>query len=456
MTQTKDTTAIVTALTLLLATAVASPAWSADPSPATDSFSLTASLAEARVGHTATLLPDGRVLVVGGYGRAIPRGSGPYGPDTTPPPTDKRASAEIWDPATGTFQSTGPLAGPRAGHRAVLLPDGRVLVIGGWAPDSWLPLAIAEIWDPATGAFTSAGTLTTGRSGHTVTPLPDGRVLVVGGNDGRPGGAATLGTAEIWDPATGTFAPAGELDLPRSGHTATLLPDGRVFVVGGAGPLAQTGRTAEVWDPVSGAFTPAGDLTGNHGAWHTATLLEDGRVTVMGGDGYDDTDTGGAKPTEVEVWDPATNAFTLAGSLSDWRWAHQAVLLQDGRVLLVGGVTPTSRTEVWDPATGVATPAVPETPEVLADTVTLLPDGRVLLVGGWDDTTLDTAMTWDPATGTSGPAGVMHEARYHHTATLLPDGRVLVVGGTFRPPAITATDEPDRVLSTVEIWQPAQ
>jgi large repetitive protein len=424
----------------------------ADEAPPTGSFSPAGSLTEARWGHTATVLSDGRVLVVGGAGRAFPRGGVARRPEATPPPMEVRTSAEIWDPTTGTFQATGSLAGPRAGHDALLLPDGRVLVIGGWAGDSWLPVASAEVWDPTTGTFTSAGSLATGRSGHTVTLLPDGRVLVVGG-----------ATAEIWDPVTGAFAPTGEMTVPRTGHTATLLPDGRVLIVGGSGSSARTGRTAragrsaEIWSPDTGRFEPAGDLTAdltaNDRIGHTATLLQDGRVAVMGG-----TDTGGPGPTEVEVWDPATDCFTPSGSLSGWRWGHEAVLLDDGRVLLVGGVTMTSRTEVWDPATGLATPAEPRTPEVQADTVTLLPDGRVLLAGGFaagGDASLARAETWDPATDTLEPAGQMYQSRQDHTATMLPDGRVLVVGGREQRVAADPSDAYDRVLGSAEVWEPA-
>ena len=231
--------------------------------PATASFSPAGSLDEARFRHTATPLPDGRILVLGGDDDDLRR----------------LASAEVWDPATASFSPAGSLAKARDGTPPRLLPDGRVLVAGGIGKN-WNALASAFVWDPATASFVPTDALAEARDGHTATLLPDGRVLVVGGKAN-----GFLASAEVWDPATATFGPTGSLVEPRGFHTATLLPDGRVLVVGGAGegedapPLA----TAEVWDPATGTFSPSGSLVEKRED-HTATLLPDGRVLVIGGD----------------------------------------------------------------------------------------------------------------------------------------------------------------------------
>lgn len=239
--------------------------------PDSQSFEPTGSLSQARAMHTATRLDDGRVLVIGG--------------------TDgdrARSLAEAWDPVTGSFAPAGSLARGRASHTATLLADGRVLVVGGWDWRSEPALASAEVWDPATETFAPAGTLLHAREHHTATRLEDGRVLVVGGRH-RSLETADTAMAETWDPATATFAPAGTLAEHRLSHTATLLPDGRVLVIGGLDPVTEVDptveghglATAELWDPATASFGPGGVMDGAT-AMHTATLLEDGRVLVVG------------------------------------------------------------------------------------------------------------------------------------------------------------------------------
>jgi hypothetical protein len=389
--------AFAASLALPLAMLEVVPAWGVDPPPAsetsasTGSFQPTGSLAAPRALHTATLLPDGRVLVVGGgtWDGAL------------------ASSAELWNPATGSFGPAAPPIEPRVYHTATLLRDGRVLVVGG-APG---PLASAEIRDPVTGLFTPTGSLTEARSGHTATLLRDGRVLVVGGSDGH----GPLATAELWDPVGGTFSPTGALAEARSGHTATLLQDGRVLVAGGSGgtwaggapgPLA----TAEVWDPTSGTFNSTGPLVEARSG-HSATLLPDGRVLIADGEGISsDLGVYTRLLASTELWDPVSGTF---------------------------------RTPTWtsSPATWLI--------EVRAfHTATLLPDGRVLIVGGdGSHGATASAELWDPITGRSGPTGWLADRRVYHTATLLPDGRVLVAGGL-------GADLEHEYLASAEIWAP--
>jgi len=290
-------------------------------------FSPAGTLAEARGSHTATLLPDGRVLVVGGW----VGGSGGGG------------SAEVWDPVTASFGPAGSLAEARSGHTATLLPDGRVLVVGGFGDDD--VLASAEVWDPETGSFGPGGSLAEARARAAAALLPDGRVLVVGG-DGNVN--SNVASAEVWDPATGMFASAGSLEFARFFLTATALPDGRVLVVGGRGDgdVKKRQTLAEVWDPVTASFGPAGSLA--EARWvHTATLLPDGRVLVVGGMFHNVL-------TSPEVWDPVTASFGPAGSLAEGRAGHTATLLSDGRVLVVGGEDggPLASAEVWEASDG--------------------------------------------------------------------------------------------------------
>ena len=240
------------------------------------------SAVDSPFGDTATLLADGRVLVTIGCSTA----------------------AELYDPATGTFSPTGSLTATRGGKTATLLRDGRVLIAGGGncgdaAHDGiW---ASAELYDPATGTFSPTGSMGTPRLRPTATLLQDGRVPHRRRNHGAeprglPAGRArlvpsaitvatssdVLATAELYDPATGRFSRTGSMSYFRDGHTATLLQDGRVLVVGGGGEGYASRTEVELYDPATGTFSRTGSL--KSGRWlHTATLLRDGRVLITGG-----------------------------------------------------------------------------------------------------------------------------------------------------------------------------
>jgi N-acetylneuraminic acid mutarotase len=335
------------------------------------SWAATGSLAVARAGHTATLLLDGRVLVVGGD----------KGTSTT---SSGLASAEIYVPSTRTWTATAPMSGPRTGHSATLLLDGRVLVAGG-NPYEALPgcdtpscsqeLATAELYDPKTGHWTATGHMATGRAGHSATPLADGRVLVAGG----VGGGTSLRTAEIYNPATGAWTKTGSMAGPRAGHAAAGLRDGSVLIVGGFGETGVLG-TAERFDPHLGTWAAAGNLpTGTLGS---ATVLGDGNVLIAGGD------TSLATPSSAVLFDPSTGMWSATGSMITARQGHVTALLADGTVLACGGWNATegdaflATAEIYFPAESkwVAT-ASPR--EAIANaTATALSDGTVLVVGG--------------------------------------------------------------------------
>jgi hypothetical protein len=227
-------------------------------------LSPTGSLNEGRVLHTATLLADGRVLVAGGIGVS-----------------GDLVSVELYDPATGTWSLTGSLGTRRDGHTATLLPDGRVLVVGGYGDDGYL--ASVEVYDPALGIWSPVDELSTARWYHTATLLPDGRVLVAGGF----GIEGALADAWLYDPTAApgsAWSPTGTMITSRGMHTATLLPDGRILVVGGLGGHGPEGYLpgAEVYDPVLGTWSLTGSMSVPR-AVHSATLLVAGRVLVAGG-----------------------------------------------------------------------------------------------------------------------------------------------------------------------------
>jgi N-acetylneuraminic acid mutarotase len=375
--------------------------------PATGSWSTTGSMTTARSKATATLLPNGKVLVAGGYSAS----------------TTINTSAELYDPATGTWSTTGSMTDPRAEATATLLPNGKVLMAGGSLRTS------AELYDPATGTWSTTGSLATGRDQAVAALLPNGKVLVAGGFDGMSNSAVK--SAELYDPASGSWSTTGSLAIGRNHATATLLTSGKVLVVGGRG----AGKTAEFYDPATGSWSATGNFFSGERYDATATLLPNGKVLVAGGQAN----------TVVEVYDPASGTWSANGTMAEpctnggcSRGRATATLLPNGKVLVAGGFNgimgPSvylASAEVFDPAIGswsgtgsLATPRQEAT-------ATLLPNGKVLVAGGHDTTFggSRSAEVYDPATGLWSGTGSLVEARYDATATLLPNGKVLVAGG---------------------------
>jgi hypothetical protein len=334
-----------------------------------------ADLLASRAHHTASLLGDGSVLVVGGV---------------------ESSQAERYLPDTRTFQPAGDTGSRRWSHSAAPLPGGAWLFAGGLGFDG--PSGPSGTLDSAAvyqgGTFSLLATrMATRRYDHPAVSLADGRVLLLGGLP-RPGSDIPASTAcEIFDPALRQFSATGSLALPRAGHTATLLKDGRVLVVGGRDSTclftcnAVTWRSAELYDPATGAFSPAGAMSqGRYG--HTATLLPDGRVLLAGGTTPDlpDTDVSSL----VEVFDPATGQFSVLGAMLRPRSSHTATLLGDGTVLLAGGLTygagensmATATVEAFNPATGLSRLAVSDVTTRYRHAAVRLASGHVVLLGG--------------------------------------------------------------------------
>jgi hypothetical protein len=313
------------------------------------------------------------------------------------------------------FAPTGSLVTERLIHTATLLNNGKVLIAGG-EKELGVPLATAELYDPTTGSFASTGSMGTVRDCHTATLLSNGKVLVTGGHSGT----TDFATAELFDPAAGGFAPTGSMGTARDCHTATLLSNGKVLITGGIDsgiPLA----TAELYDPVSGRFSPTGSM-GSARLNHTATLLSNGKVLVTGGNSAT-----GALAT-AELFDPATGSFSLTGMMGTARYYHTTTLLNTGKVLVTGGTSVSGAVagaELFDPAAGSFSPTGTMATARVAHTATLLKDGTVLVAGGQDS----TAELFDPTAGSFTETGSLGTTRELHTATLLNDGRVLVAGG---------------------------
>lgn len=326
----------------------------------------TGSMHTPRAAHTATLLPDGQILMAGGIER-----DGSF-----------LSSVELFDAQAGEFIEAGDMTEARASHTANLLQDGRVLIVGGV---NRRYLASAEIYNPLDHTFTPTGAMQGQRSGHTATVLADGRVLIIGGYGGDYGASA-----EIYDPATGEFTPAGTMPEARTGHTATLLEDGQVLIVGGGREDKNSVTpSALLYDPATQQFSPAGTLL--HSRYkHGAIGLVDGRVLIVGG--ADQSDWRG-QYRSAEFYDPNTQQFEAAGDMAQSRFkiSDTVVALHNGRILVAGG---SPSVEIFDPASGFMTVAGAVDAPRYFMTATRLLDGSVLIAGGYDPDIRTTAQAW--------------------------------------------------------------
>lgn len=252
---------------------------------------------------------------------------------------------------------------------------------------------LGENFKGSVGVVVPTHSMNVARSAHTSTLLPNGQVLVAGGMV-REGDI--LDSAEIFDPATDTFTAIETMNQARVGHAAILLHDERVLIVGGFVGRNET-ASAEIYDSQQGKFKTIGEMTTPRGGF-TATLLLDGRVLITGGE-FD------GELATAEIFNPLTNSFTATGNLIEARAAHTATLLLDGRVLITGGIR--------------------------------------------DNQVLATAEIFDPITGTFSAAGHMNSQRRTHAAVLLTDGEVLILGGSTE-------EDWDTRLNSVEIYNPQQ
>ncbi|MFC1727590.1 kelch repeat-containing protein [Patescibacteria group bacterium] len=403
----------------------------------------------SRYNHTATLLNNGKVLVVGGF-----NGSSDL------------SSSELYDPSTESWTETGSLIGAgthgrRSGHAATLMNNGQVLVSGGGnTTNSYL--SSAQLYDPSTGTWAETDNLIGGsiygeRSGHAATLLNNGQVLISGGsgdnylsssqifspsrqNDlkvspNSPPNAeqrnpdvavdSTGNTFVVWEDNRNsldqnTWDESGNLNLNYNSHTAALLNNGQVLVAGSY--LDGSRSSSEIYDPSTGVWSLAGNLNLAHYD-HTATLLNNGQVLVAGGG------VAGSRSSS-ELYDPSTGVWSLAGNLNLAHYDHTATLLNNGQVLVAGsaGLGTQSSSELYDPLTGTWTMADDLNLKHYDHTATLLNNGQVLVAGSTGLGTQSSSELYDPLTGTWTMADDLNLKHYDHTATLLNNGQVLVAG----------------------------
>jgi hypothetical protein len=367
-----------------------------------DGFHAVGSIAEPGTSTPGTLtaLPDGRALLTNG------------------------TNLDVFDPGSGQFvRSESHLSVDRQGESATLLQDGTVLIIGGGADDRAVPASggsEAEIFDPATGAVTQVGPTLEPHVDGLATLLDNGQVLIAGGADPH---RQTPLTGEIYDPTTQTFRRTADMtDVWGSSPRTVPLDGGRALIVGGR--FAADGgfdTAADVFDPDTGRLSSTGPMAINQRPW-TATRLNDGRVLLTGGFEWDPARKVAAVSDAVQIYDPKTESFTLAGRMPTPRIGHSAVLLDDGDVLVMGGHAEGK----WEPLS-VGTKS--NGPEPVTD-----------------------ALRWDHETGEFVPAESMTRWRTSFLSTRLQDGRVLMIGHVpwrldLEPPPSPTEEELQRVWS---------
>ncbi len=283
------------------------------------SFVATGAMRTARVGHTATVLNNGRVLVAGGASKMFDAAT-------------VFASAELYNPSKGLFSNTGAMLEARTGHTATLLADGQVLIACG--NDGTTSLPGAELYDPASAAFASTGPMSIGRDQCTATRLGNGEVLIAGGAQLLPdGNGSVLDTAELYDPVTGSFSLTGTMTAARQGPTSSLLPNGKVLITGGVDNDGVVLDTAELYDPTTGEFSATGNMTTTRYG-HLAGVLGDGDVLIAGG--FDDA---GSSLASAEIFDGKSGTFGAIAAMPRDRFFVGASVLTTSTVLIAGGYT---------------------------------------------------------------------------------------------------------------------
>lgn len=327
-----------------------------------------ASMNQSRDRFSGALLPNGEVLVAGGWPAV--------------------SSAELYNPTSNTWTLTGSMALGRAMFTAILLSNGQVLAAGGYF--GMFPTAKAELYNPATGTWSATGSMNVARENYALAVLPGGQILVAGGATAQRFLGVT-NSAEIYNPSTGTWTRTGSMSTARQGATATLLPSGKVLVAGGSKFINSTAyATAELFDPSTGTWSLTGTMNVRR-AQHIATLLAaNGLVLVAGGgDGYT------FYTNTAELYNPSSGTWSLTGSMSVARFGFAGTQLTDHQVLAAGGQS--------------------------TQNLGCPPCGNLQ----------SSAELYDPPSGTWLSAGNMTSVREHQFAVLLPNGEVLEAGGAI-------------------------
>lgn len=389
--------------------------------PVANTWSASASLTTARLYPGATLLQSGKILIVGGSSSSTS--------------SYALATAEILDsegsPSWNFIQES---LASRTSHASSTLGNGKILFSGGFLGN--IPLKTCILFDPATGTLTQTGDLNTGRALHQAVVLADGRVLAVGGVT-HPTNNSILTSAELYDPATGTWTNTGSVALARAKSVAVLMSTGKVLLTGGQTDRQNSiqTRATEVYDPATGLWSAAPDMQDPR-VGHDAIELSNGKILVAGG--YCGP-SNCANPANVsysidsELFDPVTETWSLGPSLSTAHYGIKLIGLQNGKILIAGGYG-VVQSELYDPVANAWSITGSVSNQRMNYTLGLYPDGKALLLGGYTGSGLPTTLIlpveiYDPDLGTWSQLGSLSPGRFHHSQNLLPDGRVLVFGG---------------------------
>jgi hypothetical protein len=337
-----------------------------------DTIAPTANMSLPRAGHTATVLNDGRVLIVGGC-------------VVTGCEQQLTNSSEFYTPASNRFSPGPSLNVARVGHQSLRLANGELLVFGGWAGQD--ATDVVERYNAQQNRFERLGKMTQARDGFTTTLLNDGQVLIVGGYQGR---MQRLANSELYNPAKNTFTPVGSLHTARTSHTATLLANGQVLVVGGSSGRGAILTSAEVFDPQTLSFYSVAPLnTARHK--HAAVALPQGDVMIIGGASAGEFSD---QYNTSEKFDYRSQKFYPTAKMQSGRFKipDAVALLDDGNVFIAGSA---EKPEIYQQKTN----SFRQTQgginlELSFSTATKLPDGRVLVTGGYDGQIRVTAKTW--------------------------------------------------------------
>lgn len=339
----------------------------------------TGTMVTARAYHHMTMLADNRVLHNGGSTAS-----------------STLASSEIYDPQTATYTATGAMNSRRTGHSSTLLQNGTVLVTGGGYSGGlgglFNYLSSAEIFDPATGTYTAVpATMTSARSGHSAILLSNGKVLLAGGRNGQ---SNALASAELFDPATNSFTATGSMPSGRTGQAAILLTTGNALLTGGMNSSNQALSSTVVYNAATGQFSAEDNMTSAR-ARHAMTTVPGGNILITGG--YD----GSSMLSSAEMYSPVSGEFFSVGSMHTARADHAAVTLQNGKVLVAGGYNNSflASTELFDPVSEMFVESSPmASPRQYLQAV-LLADGKVLFSGGKSESTgyVGQSQLFDPA-----------------------------------------------------------
>lgn len=352
-------------LSLLMVLAINASAFAAS-----GTWALAASVRTSRDGHTATLLPNGNVVVAGGENN-----------------NQALASTEVYSATNGSWTYAGNLNTARSNANAVLLPSGSILVAGGCISNCLgATTASAELYNSVSGKWSSTGSMKNARTYFGMVMLPNGQVLVAGGCKAlnANGCSGVTATAEIYNPATGMFSSTGGMKSARGSFSLTLLPNGQVLAAGGTNAAGNPQRTAELYNPATGKWTLTGRMITARDE-HTANLLSTGKVLVAGGESL-----AGPSNVKSELYDPSTGKWSASGSLNTGRQEHTATMLPNGNVLVAGGNNVTAN----------------------------------------GTTVLASAEIYNPKTGIWSNTGSLNNARVGHTATLLTSGYVMAASGS--------------------------